>query len=329
MGAPAVVVIGRNEGARLARCLDAIGDAGPVVYVDSGSTDGSSALAQGRGAAVVALDLVLPFTAGRARNAGFKRALELQPATELVQFLDGDCELVPGWLLRGDQELRGSPGVAAVCGRVRERHREASIYNRLCDLEWEAPPGPSRSCGGNSMMRTAAFLQAGGFDPGLIAGEEPELCVRLRGAGWGVLRVDRDMVLHDAAMTHFGQWWRRAVRGGWAFAEGAALHGAPPERHWVRERRSIAFWGLLLPATALLLAWPTQGRSLLLLLGLPALSARIYLRRALAGAARRDARLLALFHVLAKFPQSVGLVQFLALRLLRRRRRVVDWREAK
>lgn len=323
---PAVVVIGRNEGTRLARCLEAIHGAAAVVYVDSGSTDGSASLARGLGAAVVVLDASSPFTAARGRNAGFVRALELEPGTEVVQFLDGDCELLPGWLEAGAAALRDADGVAVVCGGVRERDRERTIYNRLCDLEWRAPAGPARSCGGNAMVRVAAFRQAGGFTAGLIAGEEPELCLRLRRLGWGILRLERGMVLHDADMTRFVQWWRRALRAGWAYAEGASLHGADPERHWVRESRSILGWGLLLPAGALLLAWPTRGLSLLLLAGWLALTWRIYRRAVRSGDAPRDARLLAGFTVLAKLPQAVGQLQFHASRVFGRGRRLVDWR---
>src|SRR3989338_5153548 len=68
-----VVAIGRNEGGRLNSCLRSVAHlAGAVVYVDSGSTDGSAALARALGITVVALDLHLPFPAGRARNAGFQ-----------------------------------------------------------------------------------------------------------------------------------------------------------------------------------------------------------------------------------------------------------------
>ena len=67
----AVVVIGRNEGERLRQCLMSIdkGVAG-IVYVDSGSTDQSIALAESLGAQVVELDASIPFTAARARNVG-------------------------------------------------------------------------------------------------------------------------------------------------------------------------------------------------------------------------------------------------------------------
>ncbi len=329
MGRLGIVAIGRNEGDRLRRCLESVlGRGAPVVYVDSGSGDGSPALARRLGATVVELDASAPFTAGRGRNAGFERILGLQPDLELVQFVDGDCEVVPGWLDGAQEEIEADARIAILCGRVRERHPERSVYNRLCDLEWDAPPGETRACGGNALVRVRAFRESGGFRGGLIAGEEPELCLRLRGAGWRILRSARDMVLHDADMTQFGQWWRRALRAGWAFAEGAALHGASPERHWVRDTRSILFWGLALPVAVLLLAWPTRGLALALLAGYPVLAARIYARGVRTGRSRRDARLQAGFLVLGKFPQAIGLAQFAAMRLLGRRRRVVDWRVA-
>ena len=231
-----VVAIGRDEGERLRRCLDSLaGLRCPIVYVDSGSRDGSPGLARAMAAEVVELDPGLPFTAGRGRNEGLVRALQLHPGLELVQFVDGDCELASGWLEHGRDEFRSDDPLAAVCGRVREANREASIYNRLCDMEWDAPPGEARSCGGNAMMRVQAFREVGGFRPGFIAGEEPELCLRLRAAGWRIRRTSDDMVRHDAAMTRFSQWWRRARRAGWAYAAGAVAHGASGERHNVRE----------------------------------------------------------------------------------------------
>jgi hypothetical protein len=274
----------------------------------------------------VELDPAAPFTAGRARNEGFQRLLALHPGVDLVQFVDGDCELVEGWLERGVRELDSNPRCVAVCGRVREVDRERSVYNRLCDMEWDAPPGEARACGGNAMMRASAFAASGGFDTRLIAGEEPELCLRLRGDGWAILRADADMVLHDAAMTRFAQWWRRMTRGGWAFAEGAALHGRTPERHWRREDRSTLVWGVLVPAAALLLAVPSRGASLLLLAAYPLLGLRIYVRSRRRGVSSRDARALAFFTVLGKIPEGIGRTQYVVLRALGRRRGVMDWR---
>src|ERR1700733_8869724 len=68
-----VVVIGRNEGQRLITCLQSLSDATAVIYVDSNSTDGSVKAAQDRNINIIELDLSVPFTAARARNAGFTR----------------------------------------------------------------------------------------------------------------------------------------------------------------------------------------------------------------------------------------------------------------
>ncbi len=234
------VAIGRNEGERLRRCLvSLIERVEHTVYVDSGSTDGSVELARSLGVAVVALDLSVPFTAARARNEGWTALRRVHPDLEYVQFVDGDCEVVEGWLETAHATLAGRPQLGVVCGRRRERFPEASIYNRLADIEWDTPVGEADACGGDAMMRLAALVEVGGFDPTVIAGEEPELCVRLRRAGWRIERLGTEMTLHDAAMSHFSQWWRRALRAGHSFAEGAHRHGGAPERHWVRESRRI------------------------------------------------------------------------------------------
>jgi glycosyltransferase involved in cell wall biosynthesis len=147
-----IVIIGRNEGERLRRCLQSVAMAGcPVVYVDSGSSDGSMELAGSLGAGVVNLDLSTPFTAARARNEGFRRLMELRPGLQFVQFVDGDCELSGGWLSAAQAEMRNRPEAAALCGLLRERHPEASIYNRLCDLQWNGPAGQIEACGGIAM----------------------------------------------------------------------------------------------------------------------------------------------------------------------------------
>ncbi len=217
-----VVVIGRNEGQRLEHCLRSLlKGTDKVMYVDSGSTDGSLHLARSLGVEVLALDLGTPFTAARARNEGFFALQRRLPSMQLVQFVDGDCEVDSGWLPAAQAFLDDHPDVAVVCGRRRERFPQRSVYNLLCDLEWDTPIGEAKACGGDALMRVDAFAAVGGFRPELIAGEEPELCVRLRAKGWKVWRLDAEMTLHDAAMTRFSQWWRRSLRAGHAYAEGA------------------------------------------------------------------------------------------------------------
>lgn len=304
-----VVVIGRNEGMRLERCLASLaGSAEQVVYVDSGSSDGSLQRAADHGVAVLALDLSMPFTAARARNEGFACLQRLMPGMRYVQFVDGDCEVARGWLPAAQAFLDAQGDVAVVCGRRRERFPEHSVYNLLCDLEWDTPIGQTKACGGDALVRVEAFLSVSGFRPELIAGEEPELCVRLRKRGWKIWRLDAEMTLHDAAMTRFSQWWQRTLRGGYAFAEGAWLHGAAPERHWRRESRRAWLWGLLIPLLIILLSLVLGPVWLLLLLIYPLQALRLARRGA---RSPRENWLQAVFLVLAKFPEMLGQVKFL------------------
>ncbi len=248
-----VVIIGRNEGDRLLRCLDAIGPvAAPiaaVVYVDSGSTDGSVAAAVRAGARIVELDMTQPFTAARARNAG---RLALPPHCGYIQFIDGDCMLQPGWLAHAQSALDADDGVAAVFGRRREIAPGASVYNWLCDVEWAVPAGPARYFGGDVMIRAAALDEAGGYPAEMIAGEEPDLAMRLRKNQHRLLCLPWEMTLHDAAIVQFGQWWRRAKRSGHAYGELAARHRGCGFNDYRRRMLGVLFWGLV-PVPAVLL----------------------------------------------------------------------------
>ncbi len=320
-----VVVIGRNEGERLNRCLTSVLNvAAAVVYVDSGSTDGSVALSKNLGVTVVELDLRDPFTAARARNEGFRKLLEIRPALDYVFFVDGDCEVVAGWLEKGTRFLEQHPDVAIVWGRRRERYPERSIYNMLCDVEWwEFPLGEVKACGGDAVARVVAIRQVKGYRPDMICGEEPEMCVRLRQAGWRIWHLSDDMTLHDAAMYRFSQWWRRMLRGGFAAAHGAALHGAPPERHFVLETRRGWIWGLCVPLVVALVALVVQWWALLLLLVYPAQVIRLALR------GRRSTRenwWRAAALVMGKFPEMLGQLKFVLDRHRRVTSRLIEYK---
>jgi GT2 family glycosyltransferase len=297
-----------------------------VVYVDSGSTDDSLSAAAGLGADCVELDMSIPFTAARARNAGFERLLQRRAGIRFVQFVDGDCELVDGWLEVGARSLDRNPQDAAVCGRLTERFPEASLYNKLCDMGWNGPIGEIEACGGNAMHRAEAFREVGGFSPGLIAGEEGDLCLRLRRADWKIRRVDAEMVLHDSNMMRFSQWWTRSVRVGFGYAEGAHRLGGGPERYKVRETRRIWFWGLALPAVALGAMVPTFGLSLGLLGAYPVSMARLYTRTRKKGYGRGDAMSQSVFTTLGKLPELQGAVQFHLKRLTGRRQGLIEYR---
>jgi len=321
-----IVAIGRNEGERLRRCLQSLPEGvGGRVYVDSGSSDGSLALARSLGVEVVELDLSVPFTAARARNAGIEALREASPRLVFVHVLDGDCVMEPGWLEIALREMARSPDIAVVCGRRRERNPDATIYNRLCDLDWEATPGDARSCGGDALIRLAAFDQAGGYDPELIAGEEPEMCFRMRQQGWRIRQLVDTMTWHDAAMTRFGQWWKRCVRAGYAAAEGAWMHGRSPERYNVRRCASIVLWSLLLPILTIIagLAWFPWGFALLLLYPIQFLR---LLRRELGRRPARVALLHAAHLIVDKFAQLQGTLTFLLRRIRGSRSALIEYK---
>ena len=309
-----IVVIGRNEGDRLLACLASLHDAGcPIVYVDSGSTDASADRAKPLCERVVELDPARPFSAARARNEGFTDLMSAHPTIEFVQFLDGDCTLLPGWLAAASQAMTGEPRRAVVIGPLQERRPDASIYNRLCALEWKSPAGDLSNfgaLGGIMLVRAAVFVRLGGFNEQVIAGEDSEFGVRVGSAGLKITKIGVPMATHDADINRFGQWWRRAVRSGHAIGQRFSLNGRGPARDCARERRSVLLWAWALPAAIVSLAPFTQGLSLLLAFGYLVLGQRIARYRRAQGDDASDARLYARFVVIGKFAEGLGLLKF-------------------
>ena len=294
-----IVVIGRNEGARLKACLGSLANEARVVYVDSGSSDDSVAAARALGVPVIELDPGIPFTAARARNEGFRFFRDL----EYVQFVDGDCVLAPDWLQQAFQFLGQHTDVGVVCGRLREECPRASVYQLLCDIEWDLPAGEASACGGIAMVRASAFAAVGGFRAERVCGEEPELCARLRAAGWRIWRLPDEMATHDARMSRFRQWWKRSQRTGYGYAADAWL--------WQRESRRAWIWGFFLPLASVAGAALVGPYALVLLALYPLQVVRLALRGA---RSRRENWWHALFLVAGKFPETLGQLQFLARR---------------
>lgn len=301
-----VVIIGRNEGDRLIRCLKSLVRLLPyVVYVDSASTDGSVIAARSRGLHVVSLDMSQAFTAARARNVGFKKLIELYPHLTFVQFVDGDCIVNAKWIQTAVDFLQSNPAVAVVCGRRKEIFPQRSIYNRMCDHEWDTPIGQAKYCGGDALMRVEVVNLVDGFRNSLVAGEEPELCIRIRRAGYSIWRLDAEMTLHDAAIIKFSQWWKRTMRGGYAFAEGAYLHGAAPEYHWVAESKRAWIWGVIIPGLSVAIFFISWKLSLLILLAYPVQIVKLTLK-----SNPRGSWQVSFFLVLGKFAELVGQLKF-------------------
>ena len=291
-----IVVIGRNEGERLRRCLESLPRGYPVVYADSGSSDDSLALARSLGVRTLACSP--PYSAARARNEGFAWLMDHYPGLRYVQFLDGDCTLFAAWLEAGRCALRSERQQAVVTGELLERDADGSAYSRLCALEWRSPPGEVRALGGIAMMRVDAFRALGGYRPEVIAGEDSELGVRMTLAGYKVTKIAALMATHDAGITRFGQWWRREVRGGHSIGQRSYLNGSSALRDCVHERNSVLFWGIGLPLAAV----SALPASLLLLWVYAALWLRVW--------QRRGSALYATFVVIGKFANALGLARF-------------------
>lgn len=323
-----IVVIARNEGERLQRCLDTlVGRAALVVYADSASTDGSAAAARARGVEVVELDARAGLNAARGRNAGLARLLELRPDLRYVLFIDGDCLLVQGFLECSRERLESEPRLGAVCGRRREIRPAASRFNRIVDLEWDTPVGNANGFGGDVLVRVSALRECGGYDERLDQGEDPELAFRLRRRGWRILRIDRDMTLHDVALERFAAWWRRHRRGGRAFLHGAWIHRRDPGGYNRRACASILWWGLALPAAAVALAPWTAGLSLALLAAHAVLWLRVRAYRRRRGSSASDSRVYATWITIGKCAEALGILEMAWALVSRRSARAVEYKD--
>ncbi len=321
-----IVAIGRNEGQRLVRCLESIrqadypADRVEVIYVDSRSTDGSPEQAARCGARVVVLETDRP-TAAAGRNAGLAEARH-----DLVQFMDGDTELHPGWL-RKAVAVFDDPAVACVFGRVTERHPEASIYNFWAHHDWHVQPGPAEACGGIAMFRRDVLRQVGGYDPDLTAGEERDLCYRItRDTGARLQCLADEMVSHDIDMLRFGQYWNRCRRVGHAYAEISQRY--PDLRSYRQKcRRNALHGGLLIAAVlaSVLLrsAWPAGVWLLLVMLLTVRQAARMRPRLE----SFPSALLYAGHHFVSKFPTLLGQIEYALRRRTGRQRRATTYRD--
>lgn len=325
-----VVVIGRNEGSRLQRCLKSLEHtAARVVYVDSGSTDDSVVMVRSMGTEVVELDMSTPFCAARARNEGYEKLVKTWPQLRFIQFLDGDCELIDDWLYAAVAALEITPELAIVAGRLHERHPEVSIYNRLGNLEWNfAGVGETDSVGGIFMIRREAFDNVGGFDPTVAAGEEPELCRRLKLKGWRLRRLDHDMGWHDLAMTRFGQWWKRMIRFGYGSMDVAERFGL--QRYCRNNLRARAWSGWLLVVVLLVVFRPlgaySAATAILLFGAWPAQLSRIALRTWRQGHTLGLSAAYAFFIMLSHWPQLWGQVLWLLDRRRKQKFRLVEYK---
>lgn len=305
-----IVLIGRNEGERLVRALASVKHVPNVVYVDSGSTDQSVVHAKTNGAKVVELDMSIPFTAARARNAGFALLKKSQPCLKGVFFFDGDCEVQQDFLEVAKGALESHSDVVAVCGIRRERQRNASLYNRVCDMEWQMErPGDAFAFGGDVLIRASTFEAVGGYNEKVIAAEDTELSLRLKRLG-RLIRVANVSTIHDAAMHTFDQWFKRAKRAGHAYAQVHDMHGQNPEKCFEREVARVWNQGILLPVISVGAVPVTMGASLLGLGAYPLLAVKTAIAKKKEGYGTLDAIVWGVSCTASKIPEALGWLEY-------------------
>lgn len=324
-----IVVIGRNEGERLRRCLESLPRNGtPCVYVDSGSTDGSPELARNMGCTVIELDTALALSAARGRQVGLEHLCARCPGTKYVQFVDGDCVLQPGWIEAAVQFLENNPRTAVVVGILRERFASSSLLVRLVEADWDISEGETDAIYGISMTRVAAIREVGGWRVELIAGEELDLGARLRSRGWKLYRVAADMTLHDIGIRNAGELWRRTVRSGYAYAQLARLHGWSRCPRWLRRAMGNLLYGAIFPILfiALLFIWWPMSAGIVAMYAV--LFVRVALWRLRRGDTARFALLYATFMLACKIPAAIGTFKYALDGLLRHRRGLIEYKSA-
>jgi len=248
-----VIIIGRNESERLLRCIAnvrAMNGSFPspeIIYADSASSDGSAGLAREAGVRVIELPPDNP-SAAKGRNAGWKTT-----TAEYILFLDGDTILNPDFVKKAQEALK-APTVAAVFGDRREIFPKKNFFHRTCDLDWISPYGEVEFFGGDVLIRRKVLEEVGGYDESLKAGEEPEMCGRIRQRGYKILHMNLPMTEHDLNMLTWGQYWRRSVRSGYAYAEVTDRFPGNVPASWERvPGRHVIQAALLLIAAALVM----------------------------------------------------------------------------
>lgn len=223
----AVVIVSFNDARWLERCLSSVfecaGDATlEVIVVDNASTDGTSELVESRFPLVRVVSSVnRGFAYGNNRGletAGARYALLLNPDTEivagtlgeLVQRLDTRPQvgLVGVRQITADGTLwptiRRFPSVSRAFGEALfsrhwpihpawsgERVFDPEPYEREVECDWPM--------GSFMLVRREALLAAGPLDERFfLYCEEPDLCLRIKRAGWHARHMPQLTIVHHA-----------------------------------------------------------------------------------------------------------------------------------
>jgi glycosyltransferase involved in cell wall biosynthesis len=243
-----VVLISKNQAWSIVRLMESVVretasvPSKEIILMDSASTDETVELA---GAYPIRIFRLQP---GQALSPAIGRYVGYQQARgQYVLFLDGDTELVEGWLRHALRVMRETPGAGAVTGHVINLPTAAvkEPLPLLRKMEMRAPREVlwgSYGGGGAAMYRRAVLDEVGTFNPYLNSDEEPELGLRIRHAGFRILELDYPLVRHynDAPVALSTVLSRRRRNFLLGIGQGARYHlGDALLWQWLRER----WWG--------------------------------------------------------------------------------------
>lgn len=218
-----VIVVNWNRRELLRQCLDSLSGQQEthfeVILVDNGSQDGSAEMARAQFAA--GGRFLLRLIENRT-NRGFCAANNQGIAAAqgaFIALLNNDAEAAPGWLAALRRVFQGRPEVGMAASKILVREdpgridkvghliypdgqnrgrgcgeRDVGQYDRMEEVLW--PDGCA------AMYRRTMLEQIGGFDEDFFAyGDDAELGLRARIAGWRCLYVPDAVVLHHRGAT--------------------------------------------------------------------------------------------------------------------------------
>lgn len=200
-----IVVIGLNEADNLAKTFRAIQQVKyppnliEVIYVDSGSTDDSLSIARDY-CDKCFVENVHP-SAGRNRNRGLTEAKH-----DIVHFIDGDMAVDSNYLIKAVSILKDKD-VQAVVGQLEEQSK--GIWNRLATLvsnDLKRDEGYTDFTSTGATYVRTALLSIDGYDERILRGQEIELGVRFKQAGykiWSTLQVMGQHNYGNSSLYHY------------------------------------------------------------------------------------------------------------------------------
>lgn len=186
-----------------------------ITLVDSASSDRTVAIAAKYPIKVLRLRPDQRLTASAGRNVGYKHS-----SGDLVLFLDGDMELYPGWLAEALVVIRDRAEVAVVAGPWIDLPKldKRDDMAKFRQIKREYTDEEISYVGGAALYRRSVLEQVGPFNPWLYSDEEPELCMRIRHAGFRIVRLGHSIAYHysdppDYMSTLVARWRRGLYLG--------------------------------------------------------------------------------------------------------------------